>query len=337
MRKLAPQRDQIVVELEARDLVERRERLVHQQHARRGDQRARDRHPHPHAAGQFARIGLGEIGKADARQRLHDARRGRGPVDAGELQRQEDVAEHRRPRHQRRLLEHEADAAARVARRSRQVTVPRVGSLRPAMMRSAVDLPQPDGPSSDRNSPSRTSRSSPSSASVPVPNSLADAAQRNDRRGRGSRHRGYFRRPISVRNATQRLTSAAWWAVNSFDALPGHRLEADGAELLLDVRLLDHLDDRRAELLADVLRHFRRAVDAEPAGQHDAGHAGLLEGRHVRHRRQALGAAHREALDRARADLLAHHRRHLDDELDLARRSDRSTPAARLDRARAPC
>src|SRR5580698_6376504 len=39
-------------------------------------------------------------------------------------------------------------------------------------MRSAVDLPQPDGPSSDRNSPCRTSRSRPDSASVPLGNVL---------------------------------------------------------------------------------------------------------------------------------------------------------------------
>src|SRR5688572_5459324 len=52
------------------------------------------------------------------------------------------------------------------------VTLPRVGSLKPAMMRSAVDLPQPDGPSSERNSPSRTSRSKLSSATTPLPNTL---------------------------------------------------------------------------------------------------------------------------------------------------------------------
>src|SRR5688500_20331625 len=40
------------------------------------------------------------------------------------------------------------------------VTLPCDGSLKPAMMRSAVDLPQPDGPSSDTNSPARISRRS---------------------------------------------------------------------------------------------------------------------------------------------------------------------------------
>src|ERR1700722_17917034 len=35
------------------------------------------------------------------------------------------------------------------------------------MMRNAVDLPQPEGPSSERNSPGWTSRSRPASARVP--------------------------------------------------------------------------------------------------------------------------------------------------------------------------
>ena len=47
-------------------------------------------------------------------------------------------------------------------------TVPEVGALSPAISRSAVDLPQPDGPSSDTNSPVRTSRSSGPSAATPL-------------------------------------------------------------------------------------------------------------------------------------------------------------------------
>ena len=65
--------EQIVVEPEARDLVERGERLVQQQNIRIGDQRARQRNPHLHAAGQFARIGIGKFGEPDLRQRLLDA------------------------------------------------------------------------------------------------------------------------------------------------------------------------------------------------------------------------------------------------------------------------
>ena len=58
---------------------------------------------------------------------------------------------------------------ATVAASSRDHAIfPLVGSLKPAMMRSSVDLPQPDGPSSDTNSPGRTSRLKRSSATTPL-------------------------------------------------------------------------------------------------------------------------------------------------------------------------
>ena len=74
-----------------------------------------------------------------------------------QAKRQPDIVEDGRPRHQRRLLEDEADLVLRGgrcgSRRRGQSIVPEVGSPRPAMMRSAVDLPQPDGPSRLTNSP----------------------------------------------------------------------------------------------------------------------------------------------------------------------------------------
>src|SRR5690349_18816583 len=51
------------------------------------------------------------------------------------------------------------------------VTWPEVASSRPAMRRSTVDLPQPDGPSSTMNSPSRMSRLK-SETAVTLPNFL---------------------------------------------------------------------------------------------------------------------------------------------------------------------
>jgi hypothetical protein len=57
-------------------------------------------------------------------------------------------------------------------RPSRHSMAPRVGADSPASIRSTVDLPHPDGPSSDRNSPSRTSRSSPATATTLLPNTL---------------------------------------------------------------------------------------------------------------------------------------------------------------------
>ncbi len=44
--------------------------------------------------------------------------------------------------------------------------VPFVTSSRPAMVRSRVDLPQPDGPTKTQNSPSGTVRSMPLRASI---------------------------------------------------------------------------------------------------------------------------------------------------------------------------
>src|SRR5262245_31226377 len=64
-----PERQEVVVEAKARDLVERGERLVHQQERRLGDERARDRGAHLHPARELARITLREAGKSDARER----------------------------------------------------------------------------------------------------------------------------------------------------------------------------------------------------------------------------------------------------------------------------
>ncbi len=59
-------------------------------------------------------------------------------------------------------------APAFAASASGHSTFPLVGSLKPAMMRSAVDLPQPEGPSSDTNSPGHTWRLRRSSATTPL-------------------------------------------------------------------------------------------------------------------------------------------------------------------------
>ena len=63
---------------------------------------------------------------------------------------------------------------------------PEVGVSSPASMRSSVVLPEPDGPTMVKNSPSATSRSMPSTA-VNVPKDLGQAAKGED--GRAFRHR----------------------------------------------------------------------------------------------------------------------------------------------------
>ena len=52
------------------------------------------------------------------------------------------------------------------------ITRPALGSSSPAIMRKSVDLPQPDGPTSTRNSPSSIVRSVGESA-TPSPKRLA--------------------------------------------------------------------------------------------------------------------------------------------------------------------
>ena len=107
--QLAPQIKQIVIEPKARDLVERRERLVQQENIRVGDERARQRDPHLHTAGQFTGVCIGKFGKTDLRQRLLDAAVGFSRRRVRKFQRQANVVAHACPRHQRRLLKHKAD------------------------------------------------------------------------------------------------------------------------------------------------------------------------------------------------------------------------------------
>ena len=72
---VGPQRAQLVVELLARDLVERGEGLVEQQQARLGDERARERHTHAHAARELRRIAARGVAEAYALDRARAASR----------------------------------------------------------------------------------------------------------------------------------------------------------------------------------------------------------------------------------------------------------------------
>src|SRR5215510_10861905 len=66
-----------------------------------------------------------------------------------------------------------------------QSIVPALGTLRPAIRRNRVDLPQPEGPRTLMNSPALTSRSTPRMASVPFENCFDTL--RIDTSGRPSR------------------------------------------------------------------------------------------------------------------------------------------------------
>ena len=145
--------------------VERGERLVHQQHARVGDEGARDGAALAHAAGELVRIVPAELGQAD------ELERGLDPL--GRLGAAARRASSGRSRRCSRRSSRETARSPGTPWRSRTgqpgasiVSVPLDCRSRPARMRSSVDFPQPDGPTMQTNSPGAIERSMPSSAST---------------------------------------------------------------------------------------------------------------------------------------------------------------------------
>ena len=160
--------EQLVVEALAGDLVEGAERLVEQEHRRVHHQRAGQRGAHPHAAGEL--LGVLRLEARRARRARSPRRPGpRGPPSAPCPAR----------RTARRCAAPCATAAAwRPGTRSRgsvrsTVTVPASGASSPEAIRSSVDLPQPDGPTTVTNSPGATSNDVGARARVPSGNVLA--------------------------------------------------------------------------------------------------------------------------------------------------------------------
>ena len=79
-----PQPQQVVVERHPGDLVECRERFVEQQQIGIGDQGAGNRNPHPHAAGELARISTLKPGEPDGADFRRDALALSGPGPPGD-------------------------------------------------------------------------------------------------------------------------------------------------------------------------------------------------------------------------------------------------------------
>ena len=101
-----------------------------------------------------------QVGEADLGQQLLAPLRRCFARDVRRDQREVDVAAHGLPREQARLLEHQPALTAGPGWHDRaRCTVPVVGSSKPAISRSRVLLPQPDAPTSTRNSPADTARS----------------------------------------------------------------------------------------------------------------------------------------------------------------------------------
>ncbi len=86
--------------------VERRERLVHQQHAGIGDEGARDRAALAHAAGQLVRIMVAELGKPDELQGRRHPRGGYRPRHTARHQPEADVLRDAHPWKEPAVLKH---------------------------------------------------------------------------------------------------------------------------------------------------------------------------------------------------------------------------------------
>ncbi len=112
----APDLEQLVLERLSGHLVERPERLVHQQQPWTGDERAGDRDAHPHAAGELARQVTRVTVEADQLERSIGCRAALAPRDAAQGERQRDVVADGRPRQQRRVLEDVGDATGAAGR-----------------------------------------------------------------------------------------------------------------------------------------------------------------------------------------------------------------------------
>ena len=121
----------------------------------------------------------------DERQHLADARADLGLGHAVHLEAEGDVLGHRHMREQRIGLEHHVgrplDSGGTPARSlPASGDAPAVGSSKPASMRISVVLPQPDGPSSEKNSRSWIS-SDTSSTAVNSPNRFVTAFEADQR------------------------------------------------------------------------------------------------------------------------------------------------------------
>ena len=111
---LGPERQHVVGELAAGDLVERRERLVEQQHLGLGDQRAGQRDAHGHAAGELRRPRRAPRPPSPTRaQRLDRPRRApRAARTPASSSGRATLAAALEPGRQRRRLEHHRGLAA---------------------------------------------------------------------------------------------------------------------------------------------------------------------------------------------------------------------------------
>src|SRR5262245_1386966 len=136
-------------------------------------------------------------------------------------------------------------------------TVPNVWDANPASSRSAVDLPQPDGPSSETNSPRATSRSSGPSAATPLSYVLVTPRRRTAR-------------PVIPASATERIASSVMTASVLRPQIETDRL-VDEAQRVGLAEIDVALDDAGAHHLVEEARHMRIRHGADAVPQRVAG------------------------------------------------------------------
>ena len=155
--------------------VEVRERLVEQEGLRLARDRAAHRDALALAAGELCGASLEQVFEPEELRHLFDPARDLRLRRLPRLEAVADVLAHRHVRVQGVGLEDHRDVAVlrRVVVMSRPPIVmrPLVTRSSPAIMRRSVDLPQPEGPTRTRNSPSSISSETSSTAVKPV-NSL---------------------------------------------------------------------------------------------------------------------------------------------------------------------
>ncbi len=166
-----PQALQLVVQQIASLGVQRGKWLVHQQDIRLGRQRSRQCHTLPHASRKLMDIAVPELRKMDEAQIILHLLFALGFRDVLHLHAELDVSSNRQPGKQGRVPERSGCDRSRVHSLARHPPepCPRSGGCRPAIKCSNVDLPQPEGPTMQRNSPGFTSRLMLSSASKRSP------------------------------------------------------------------------------------------------------------------------------------------------------------------------
>src|SRR5262245_2662423 len=114
---LPPDPEQLLVEAVPRDLVERSERLVHQQDSWLGDESPGDRDPLPHSSGQLVWERRLAAAEPDHPEQLLRSPPPPGPLAGPDLERQPDIVQRRAPRQKRGVLEDEAELAGGARRR----------------------------------------------------------------------------------------------------------------------------------------------------------------------------------------------------------------------------